>query len=430
MEHKKSGILTAGVVLGLTAGLFAVSLKNYLLFHALAEMFSVCVAFSVFIIAWNSREYLGNSGFLILGVAYLSIALQDIFHTLAYPGMNIFLDYPYYANQIWMTARFTESATLLWVFSLGRPRKPVSPAPLLLLYGLLTFGFLYSILVGRFFPVCFIEGQGLTPFKIYGEYVIILILLGALVQLRRSRNLYIPSIYRRMFLSVVLTVLSELAFTFYISNYDFLNMAGHYLKLFSFFTLYQALLFQGIRNPYNLIFRELKEKERMLSEQNSLLAAQSRTDGLTGMHNHVSIYRNLEREMERTVRHGVPLSIQLVDIDHFKEINDRLGHTRGDQVLKEIAGIIREALRTLDIPGRYGGEEFLVILPQTDLGTAHIAGERIRKLVEDHDFGDGLKVTISGGCAEFAPGLDKTGFVNRADTNLYRAKNQGRNRIL
>jgi len=159
------------------------------------------------------------------------------------------------------------------------------------------------------------------------------------------------------------------------------------------------------------------------------------TDALTGAHNKRHLYDFLERELTRSARHHRPLALVLLDIDHFKAINDRYGHLAGDTVLRGLAGRLRGDIRRDELFARYGGEEFAVVLPETDAAGAHRFAERLRALVADQPFSDertSYGVTISLGIAT-TPGtepLTPAEFLARADANLYRAKDQGRNCVV
>lgn len=155
-------------------------------------------------------------------------------------------------------------------------------------------------------------------------------------------------------------------------------------------------------------------------------------DGLTGIHNKRYLLESLDREIPRARRHGRPLSLVMFDLDRFKNINDTHGHLAGDHVLKELATLVRERLRPDDIFGRYGGEEFVVLLPETTLEGALNIGEHIRNLVGSFPFtfeGESIPVTISVGAAEYSDDLDVLGFVKLADERLYEAKRGGRDRV-
>lgn len=239
------------------ASLYLTINTHYLLFHSLVEIFSILIAFCVFLITWNTRKYIRNSYLMIIGIAYLFIGSLDLLHTLSYKGMQIFTDYSYYANQLWIGARYMESLTLLISFLILGRSKRVAVGPVVLIYAALSMILVLSIFVVKIFPVCFIENQGQTRFKQISEYVIGLILLSALFLLRGKKDFFNPIIYRYIFLSIVFTIISELAFAFYISNYGISNVIGHYFKLFSFYLIYRAIIQTGIKEPSSLYFREI-----------------------------------------------------------------------------------------------------------------------------------------------------------------------------
>ena len=157
----------------------------------------------------------------------------------------------------------------------------------------------------------------------------------------------------------------------------------------------------------------------------------SRHDGLTGAYNHACIVGELAAEIERSKRYSSPFSVILFDVDDFKTVNDRYGHLAGDQVLKGITRIVKENLRAIDKVGRYGGEEFLVILPETSADKAIMVAERLRIAVEkaviesDNNL---IHSTVSGGVVAYTPGRQEKDLIKKADDNLYRAKKDGKNR--
>lgn len=156
------------------------------------------------------------------------------------------------------------------------------------------------------------------------------------------------------------------------------------------------------------------------------------TDPLTGTHNRAAMDTTLHREIDLSRRHNLPLSLIVLDIDRFKQINDNFGHTVGDNVLKALVECIKECIRSTDILFRYGGEEFTVVLNNTDHGGAVHLAERIRAAVEQSAFNTGsatLNATVSIGVATLQAKENGASFFQRADQALYRAKAEGRNRI-
>ncbi|MCK5717008.1 MAG: hypothetical protein KAH77_05910 [Thiomargarita sp.] len=237
-------------------------LYNYLLFHTLAELFSIIIAYGIFMFAWNSRQFVDNHYLLFLGIAYFFIAALDILHTLAYPGMNIFFDYNHDLSiQIWLVSRMIESFSLV-IASLFFTRK----LRILLTFLIYTLISIIALLVifGQYFPECYVEPNGLTPFKINTEYFICSILVLSLFLLKNAQlEKHILTI---IFIAITLTIFSELAFTFYISAYGFSNFVGHIFKILSFYLIYQAIIKTGLTKPYRLLFKHLKEKEYTLKE--------------------------------------------------------------------------------------------------------------------------------------------------------------------
>lgn len=244
-------------------GLYLISLRNYLLFHGLAEVFSILIAFCIFVLAWNTYRMMQNSYLLFLGIAYLFVGAMDLVHTFAYTGMNVFpgatTNEP---TQLWIATRYMESLSLLIApLFLGRyPRIQY----IFLVYASASLLFIACIFQWNVFPVCFVEGIGLTSFKKISEYLISLILVSSVIVITRKRKHLDPGVLRLMIASIVVTIASELIFTLYAHAYEFFNMVGHYLKIVSFYLIYKAIIETGLRHPYNLLFRELKQQESEL----------------------------------------------------------------------------------------------------------------------------------------------------------------------
>lgn len=255
------------VIMATIIGLYLTTRVNYLLFHSIIELFSIVIAFSVFVITYNSLRYIKNPYLITVGISYLFIGVLDLLHTLSYKGMPIFLDYDYYANQLWIAARFLESITLLTAFTLLQRGRSVKAGALYVGYTIITGILITSIFYWKIFPICFVAGKGLTEFKVYSEYLICSILLAAIFLLIKNRMLFTYSIYRLILLSIIYTILSELAFTFYIDNYGLSNIVGHYFKLFAFLMIYHAIISSGVEEPLNLIFKELKMTNDSLQEE-------------------------------------------------------------------------------------------------------------------------------------------------------------------
>ncbi|MGE5466865.1 MAG: MASE3 domain-containing protein [Ignavibacteria bacterium] len=255
--------------------LLAIQLTNhygYLLFHSLIELFSVCIAVAISIIAINCWHLIRNQYVLVLGVAYFFVGLLDVLHTLSYKSMPIFVDYDYYAPQFWIAARYLESFSMLAGFLFLGSRRRLNPTAVVGVFALVTAAAIASILQFRNFPVCFVAGYGLTPFKILSEYAVCGILLVCVVLLYRRRRLFDARVYSLIQWSALLMIVSELCFTLYQSDAmsDAFNEFGHLFKAARFFLIYKALVVTGLRDPLALLFRDLKRGEDNLLEAQQL----------------------------------------------------------------------------------------------------------------------------------------------------------------
>jgi diguanylate cyclase (GGDEF)-like protein len=189
--------------------------------------------------------------------------------------------------------------------------------------------------------------------------------------------------------------------------YDYLVKTGNYL------TVLPVVIHGALKRH-----ETARDKARLEEELKRL----SITDDLTGLFNRRYFYNRLEEEAARAKRYGSPLSLALLDLDHFKQYNDTNGHLEGDNALKKVAEVIRQSTRNrVDFACRYGGDEFAVIMPGTDNDSAHITVERIKTAVRDMRFGN---ITISAGIAEYDKQETVKEFVESADKMLYREKRE------
>ncbi len=175
---------------------------------------------------------------------------------------------------------------------------------------------------------------------------------------------------------------------------------------------------------------KLKERTQDLEAKNNFLKKMITIDGLTGLYNHKYVYDILESEYKKAIRYKKPLTVIMIDIDHFKNINDNYGHQIGDQILISVAKILKQMVRETDVVGRCGGEEFMIVLCETDLEGAYTLAERIRLYINKNKFtADDVKVSISAGIAQLEDEKSPKDIVKNADDLLYKAKHNGRNRI-
>jgi diguanylate cyclase len=169
---------------------------------------------------------------------------------------------------------------------------------------------------------------------------------------------------------------------------------------------------------------------RKVRKQNQLLAELNRIDPLTGLLNRSHWEEVVLAELRRHQRLGRPAALLMMDVDNFKRINDQQGHPAGDEVICGVAALLATCLRDIDVAGRYGGDEFGIVLPEANIAEACATGERVRSAIQGAAFGQGLSCTVSIGLALAEPEMqDSRDWISRADQALYRAKTLGRNRV-
>lgn len=403
LKHHRAILLGLGTLIGLLLA----RLHSYVLFHTLAELFGVVVACSIFVLAWNSRRFVDNSYLLLVGIAYLFVGGVDLIHALAYKGMNVLAgEDPNPSTQLWIAGRYLESTALLIApFFIGRRlRAGIALAG----FGSATAVLLASIFVWHVFPTCFIEGVGLTPFKKLSEYLIALLLALSIVTLVRKRSAFDPGVLSTLVASIIVTIGSELAFTLYADVYGVFNLVGHYLKIISFYLIYQAILVVGLTDPYAFVFRELKQNEAALRRAHDELElrVKERTGELAAAN--AQLVREIEEREQaeartaeseahmRTVTDALPALISYVDRDlRYRFVNATYEKWLGVPAARILGQRAPEIL----------GEEALAV--RRESAERALAGDRVTYEAE-LPFPDGQTRQID---FTYVPDVDENGYV-------------------
>lgn len=241
------------------------AIYSYLLFHTLVELYSIIIGGIIFIITFTLRDKIELGYVRLLGIAYLFLTIFDLVHILSYKGMNIFAGFD--ANlptQLWIAARYLESLSFL--FAVLFIKRQFSFYLIMLIYSVITGIVFISLFLLKNFPDCYLEVYGLTNFKIYSEYLIALILVITLILLRKNKAFFPNVTFQYFQLAIITTILAELSFTQYVSVYGSFNFLGHILKAISYFFIYKALIKTALMDPFNLLWRKLKESEEQLRD--------------------------------------------------------------------------------------------------------------------------------------------------------------------
>lgn len=283
-------LLAAGFATFMIGGLYLASLQSYLLFHTLIEIFTVAVGFTLFLLFWNTRKYVECGYLRLLGVGYAFIALIDLLHALAYKGMGVFPgDGANLATQLWIAARYLQALALL-LAPLFVAREPDNRA--ILVAYVAAVAVLLALVFGGYFPDCYIEGKGLTSFKISSEYVICAALTAALYLFYREKNSFSKRVFYLVLPSIILTIFSELAFTTYVSVYGFANLIGHFLKLGAYYFMCRAIAVTSLDEPMSYIFGGLKLTEEELRKTRETIIEEV-GEGTVALRNSERQYRSL-----------------------------------------------------------------------------------------------------------------------------------------
>lgn len=259
-------------------GLILARQYHFLLFHSLAEISSIAVALATFMLVWNIRKSLDNSYLLIVGVAYLFVGFFDMAHTIAYHGMVPFnRNEINLQNQLWIAGRYLESLSLLLgLFFIGRRLKVEFVLVGLIAATSTIFG---TIFYWEVFPTVFVEGLGATPFMKLSLFIIIVILISAIIGLKKKSAYFDPTCLRYLLASVIFTIVSELCFASFKGIAGTTFLFGHFFKIVSYYFIYKAIIEMGATKPIKVLFRNLEENEKSLRLERDFISGVLSTAG-------------------------------------------------------------------------------------------------------------------------------------------------------
>lgn len=243
--------------------LYFISRYNYNLFHSFADGISIVIAACAFTIIWNSRHLVDNNYYLYVGIAFLFFAFLDSMHVLGNKDMGIFREYGNLGPTFYIASRYVLSVSLL-IAPVFINRK-LNTALMFTLYSLVTILILLSIFYWKIFPACIVEGVGLTPFKIISDYIICLILLGAIGLLAVNRQSFDFRVLRLIISSIILFIATGLTFSLYTDPFGITNLVGHLFQVASFYLVYLAFIETSVTKPQEILYRRLKQHEEALA---------------------------------------------------------------------------------------------------------------------------------------------------------------------
>jgi PAS domain S-box-containing protein len=268
-KTKMKYVIAALVVAAAIVGLYILSRFNYPLFHSLVDMATVFIATGVFVLVWNRRRFLDNQYYLFVGIAFLFFAFWDALHLLGNKGMGVFPEYGNLGPALYIISRYFLSISL--VIAPLFIKRQLNTTVTFAGYGVVSVFLLLSIFYWQNFPVAYIEGVGLTPFKVISDYVVCLILAGSIVMIAINRRAFDARVVRLVIISLILCIATGLAFTLYTDPFGGTNALGHFFQIASFYLIYLAFTETILTNPQNIVYRNLKQRETEIIKLNSEL---------------------------------------------------------------------------------------------------------------------------------------------------------------
>lgn len=272
-ESHASDLAYVGVCVALAAGLVASRFVfGYPVFHTLAELLVVVIASATFMVVWNSRRYVDNGALVILGITYFFAASVDVLHALAYKGVGLIPGSTSdQATQLWLVARYIQTSAMV-IAPLVAARR-LRPQGVFVAYALATLAGVTSVLWIDVFPSAFVEGRGLTPFKLVSEYVMTSLMLLGIGLMWRARRHFDPQVLRSLVLSFAFTAAAEVMFTLYTDPFGPANFAGHIIRIVAFVLVYRAIIETALTRPYAMLFTELAQTAEALAESEARFRA-------------------------------------------------------------------------------------------------------------------------------------------------------------
>jgi diguanylate cyclase (GGDEF)-like protein/putative nucleotidyltransferase with HDIG domain len=392
--------LNGAVLLGLVV-LWAT--QPFLLFHTVAEFTSIFLASSLYIIGTQSYCFTKNKALLFISIAFLYIGAFDAAHTLAYNGMELIPQQTAnIATQLWVAGRLIQIFTLCFIMVV--PRLNVSRIGLeILLFSI--FAVIVVFIRTGLFPVCSIEGTGPTPFKKGVEYWSVIMASIAFILIDKAGIVNSEIIKKYIRWSLLFFIASELCFTLYKNADGVLDALGHLFKVVSYQFVWTVVLDEGFAKPYGHLFQTVYDR--------------SVHDQLTGLYNR----RFYETEIDRYFGNGTrQLALVMADVNGLKLINDAFGHAEGDRIITCMADVLVQKCKSSDIVIRIGGDEFLILMPETSSDEAFAVINEVKTALSRFSTG-GISYSASFGFTQKRNSTEsREELFNRAESEMYRRK--------
>jgi PAS domain S-box-containing protein len=253
------------LILAFLISLYLTSLVSYNLFHIIIELICIIIAFGIFIVAWNAKNFFSNHYLLFISIGFLFVSIIDITHTIVYKGLEVFVFIDPTSNlatQLWIAAGYLQALFMI-IAPVFLTRK-MNIGLVFKIFFLVVLFIFVSVFYYNIFPIMYVEGLGPTLINKVSEYLILLIFVGSAVFLVIKRKYLNENVFKYILTSIIFTIASELAFSTYLSSYHFSNLIGSFLKIISFSLIYKVIVETGVKNPLSYIFRNLEQSNEKI----------------------------------------------------------------------------------------------------------------------------------------------------------------------
>ena len=394
------------------------SVINFDFFHMVTDLSVIFLGMIIFIIAFYSSEYTKGSNLLFVGVAYLFISLIDLMHMVNSGDFNSLEIDLNISAQLWIAARFVEGSILYLAYSMYKKASLVNFKLMLASFGITTLIIFAVVSLSDYLPLLYNVETGFTLYKQVLDGLVIGLFILAFIAINKNESRRFNK--KVLLAAIAFKVLGEFVFIFESTDNHIFVTIRYISKYISYVLLFLVFARDLLQRPYENIFRAFKEKEDELTEL-------SRKDSLTGLYNHSTSYEIMREIIKKNEINKVDTCLLMIDIDDFKCINDKYGHTKGDEILFEIANIFKNCEGPIKLAGRYGGDEFVVLFDNCNVERAKKITERIFTKMEILSDKVSVKVTLSIGISEWKSGFTAKDLVNSADYQMYESKSIGKN---
>lgn len=401
--------------------LFGLSFVSYDIFHLVVSMSVIFFGLLIYVLTINSTISTKNTLLLTIATVYLYVGILDFTYAISYEGLNFIYGSTNESAQLWVASRLLEATGFLIGLTICRANKKCFSSFVQFGYMIFLAASIYAITYVDL-PVLFEVGVGYTLNHIIVVSVVMFLFLLSIISLFMI-DAHLTGFGKTMMFILLLKIGSEVIFGFFADQSESLNVLRYMLRLLSFGVLYMLVVRELLQNPQLTIYNKFAKK------QNELLRL-SQIDQLTKIYNHKTSFMKIESFLEEHRKDNL-VYLAMIDIDDFKEVNDTYGHQFGDQVLERLSKILfRMDLGNNDrVVGRYGGDEFIVAGTIDDIKDVPRGFKKFSDRVEQEFKDLGVPITCSVGLTLSTETDTVKDLVYKADIQMYKSKQQGKNQI-